>query len=240
MECYCEDGTPVYDEQLWDLAEEYNTNRMLGCATVCPCRLMAPRYRSKAQRWLDEANEMQRELAVEQQIIAERNKESERKAKEKEERKESKPGKWLFWTFTQPDTDKCAKRIIKAVQKTIKSKQINPVQYAYSIELTKSGTPHIHLRLFVEGYVDYRVPVGFNNGYDVKMLTERTVTGASNYIIKDDTKPTPEQLESWGVTSWFFRSENYSGPLPENASSSCESRSPEKEGLPSPSPDSPA
>lgn len=213
MECFCDSGIQVHDTNLWDMAEEYN------CSSInptCPCKLMAPRNRSWAQRQLDELYEMQRIHQIERQQLEERIASEKKKVEQAKEKKENQPGAWHFWTFTQPDTEpKEPKRMLKAVSKCLKSKQINAEQWAYSIELTQQGVPHIHLRLFCSGYVDYRVPVGFNNGYGVKTLREKTVTGSSKYIIKEETKPSPEKLAEWGLDSWFFKSENYSGPLPE-------------------------
>lgn len=208
MECFCDSGVPVHDTNLWDMAEEYNASQL---NPTCPCKLMAPRNRSWAQKQLDEHYEMQRELEVERQLMLE----AKVKQQKEKEAKESKPGNWYLITLTQPETDKTVKRRLECCKKVLVSKQVKAEQWAYSIELTEKGTPHIHIALFTYAYPEFRVISKFNDGHRVDVTREKM--NVKKYIIKSETKPTPENLAEWGMETWFFCSENYSGPRPEDA-----------------------
>lgn len=126
---------------------------------------------------------------------------------------EEKPGRWYFITFTQPDTDKTVEGLIKSTRKVLKSKMVSPEQWCYSLELTAKGTPHSHIRLFTDKYPEYKKIGAFNRGYRYEVQHEKMFVG--NYIIKAESKPTPELLATWGLDSWFFCSDNYSGPRPD-------------------------
>lgn len=125
---------------------------------------------------------------------------------------EERPGNWYLVTLTQPDTDKTVKDRIKAANKIIKSKQVSPEQWCYSLELTAKGTPHVHIALFTYKYPEYRVINKFNDGHRVDIQREKY--NVKNYVVKNETKPSPELLATWGLDSWFFCSNNYSGPRP--------------------------
>lgn len=126
---------------------------------------------------------------------------------------EERPGRWYFITFTQPDTDKSVEGLIKSTRKVLKSKMVSPHQWCYSLELTEKGTPHSHIRLFTDKYPEYKKIGAFNRGHRYEVQHEKMSCG--NYIIKEESKPTPELLATWGLDSWFFCSENYGGPRPD-------------------------
>lgn len=111
---------------------------------------------------------------------------------------------WYFVTLTQPDTDKTFTRLDKTVSRILKSKQVNATEWCYVRELTASGTPHIHMRLRVPAYLDFRVIKKFNDNYRIDVQLERQ--GCYNYLLEDKkVHPTGE---------WFYASKNYTGPLP--------------------------
>lgn len=126
---------------------------------------------------------------------------------------DDKPGNWYMITLTQPDTDKTIANRIKAAQKILKSKQVSPEQWCYSLELTAKGTPHIHIAVFTYKYPEFRVINKFNDGHRVDIQREKF--NVKNYVIKNETKPTEAMLATWGLDSWFYCSANYSGPRPE-------------------------
>lgn len=124
-----------------------------------------------------------------------------------------RPGNWYLITLTQPDTDKTVAKRILAAQKVINSKQVSPEQWCYSIELTAKGIPHVHIALFTYKYPEFRIINKFNDGHGVNIQREKF--NVRNYVVKNETKPTPEMLATWGLDTWFFSSPNYSGPRPE-------------------------
>jgi len=112
---------------------------------------------------------------------------------------------WYFVTLTQPDTDKTWTRIDKSVKRILNSKQVRPLEWCYVRELTSSATPHIHMRLRVPDYLDFRVIRKFNDNYRIDVQLERA--GCYNYLLQDDkVHPTGE---------WFYASKNYTGPRPD-------------------------
>jgi len=112
---------------------------------------------------------------------------------------------WYFVTLTQPDTDKTWTRIDKSVKRILKSKQVDALEWCYVRELTASGTPHIHMRLRVPDYLDFRVIRKFNDNYRIDVQLERS--GCYNYLLEDQkVHPTGE---------WFYASSNYTGPRPD-------------------------
>jgi len=113
---------------------------------------------------------------------------------------------WYFVTLTQPDSDKTWTRIDKSVKRILNSKQVRPLEWCYVRELTASATPHIHMRLRVPDYLDFRVIRKFNDNYRIDVQLERA--GCYNYLVQDDkVHPTGE---------WFYCSSNYTGSRPEN------------------------
>lgn len=130
---------------------------------------------------------------------------------------EDRPGNWYLITLTQPDIDKTIEKRIKAAKRVIKSKQVSPEQWCYSIEFTAKGTPHVHIALFTYKYPEYRIIKGFNDGYGVDIQREKF--NVKNYVVKNETKPSEEWLKANALDSWFFCSTNYSGPRPQTTPS---------------------
>lgn len=109
---------------------------------------------------------------------------------------------WFFITITQPDTNKDLDRIIKVTNKFIKSKQIEMIEYAYCLELTKTGTPHSHIRCKTHRkYLDAPKLKKLNDNYRIEIARE---TYGSNDYISDTNKSHPP-------VKWFYCSDNYSG-----------------------------
>jgi len=125
---------------------------------------------------------------------------------------DDRPGNWYLITLTQPDLDKTIDKRILAAKKIIRSKQVAPEQWCYSIELTQKGTPHVHIALFTYKYPEFRIIKSFNDGYGVDIQREKY--NIRNYVVKDETKPSPAHLATWGLEGWFYCSDNYSGPRP--------------------------
>lgn len=134
------------------------------------------------------------------------------KVKTKADKGVSDVGHWYFITLTQPATEKTPEKLLKNMKKILRSKQVEPEQWAYSLELHQNGTPHIHAMIFTYRYLEKRVISGFNGGYRVDCQRERFNCKA--YIVKDETKPTKQQLQEWNLNDWFFCSDNYSGSRP--------------------------
>lgn len=125
-------------------------------------------------------------------------------------------GRWYFVTYTQPDTDKTPDRLIRSCKRLLKSKAVSPTMWAYSIELTKTGTPHAHVRFFTNKYPDFKKCVGaFNDGYRYDCQSEKFNSG--DYLVKQESKPTKEWLDSVNLESWWYQSDNYNGATPESA-----------------------
>lgn len=141
----------------------------------------------------------------------------EKKSPDQSERRVSKktpaednPGRWYMITFTQPDTEQSPLELLQRTMKVIKSKMVSPNQWCYSLELTAKGTPHTHIRLHTDKYFDYKKIGNFNAGYRYDVQVEKFST--ANYVVKDESKPTPEWLASYGLDKFFWSSDNYSGP----------------------------
>jgi len=136
------------------------------------------------------------------------------KMKAPSEAKEDTGDHWYFVTLTQPDSDKTWTRIDKSVKRILNSKQVKPLEWCYVRELTASATPHIHMRLRVPDYLDFRVIRKFNDNYRIDVQLERA--GCYNYLVQDNkVHPTGE---------WFYSSQNYTGPRP------SEQETPREEG----------
>lgn len=135
------------------------------------------------------------------------------KAKKLED-KESKVGRWYFITFTQPDTITDPTDLLKRTRKVVTSKQVSAEHWIYSLELTEKGTPHTHIRLFSNKYFDYKKIGNFNNGfrYDIQPEKHR----CDKYIVKDESKPTSAWLATYGLDTYWWKSENYSGATPDS------------------------
>jgi len=124
--------------------------------------------------------------------------------------KEDGPGRWYLITFTQPDTLTEPMDLLKRTQKVIKSKMVSPNQWCYSLELTEKGIPHTHIRLHTDKYFDYKKVGNFNNGYRYDITAEKFTT--AHYVVKPESKPSPEWLASYGLTDCVWYSPDYSGP----------------------------
>lgn len=122
------------------------------------------------------------------------------------------PGRWYMITFTQPDTILEPHDLLKRTMKVIRSRMVSPNQWCYSLELTEKGIPHTHIRLHTDRYFDYKKIGNFNSGYRYDVQQEKFQTGF--YVVKEDTKPSDSWLSAYGLTGWFWSSENYSGPRP--------------------------
>jgi len=136
------------------------------------------------------------------------------KAPGKREKDDGVASRWYFITYTEHESVKDPTRVLKSALRCIKSKAVGATQWAYCLELTQTGTPHVHIRLNTEKYPDYKKCIGaFNDGfrYDVQM----DKGGTAAYVVKKETKPSPAWLASKGLDNWFFSSSNYSGPRPD-------------------------
>jgi len=136
-----------------------------------------------------------------------------------------KPGNWYLITLTQPELDKTVDKRIMAAKKVLRSKQVSPEQWCYSIELTAKGTPHIHIALFTYKYPEFRTIKSFNDGHQVDITREKF--NVRNYVVKNETKPSTAMLATWGLDTWFFCSPNYSGPKPIQESPATEINPPD-------------
>lgn len=126
---------------------------------------------------------------------------------------EEVPSRWYFITYTEHDSVKDPTRVLKSAARCIKSKAVAATQWAYSLELTQSGTPHVHIRLNTEKYPDYKKCIGaFNDGFRYDVQMEKGTT--AKYLIKEESKPSKAWLAQWGLDDWWHMSDNYSGELP--------------------------
>lgn len=112
---------------------------------------------------------------------------------------------WFFITLTQPDTNKDVQRIIKSTKKFIKSKQVQPLEWAYCLEDTQKKTPHSHIRLKTsKKYLDASKLKALNDNYRIEIQKEEH--GSDKYIA--------DESKAHSVDDWFVCSENYSGQRP--------------------------
>jgi len=131
--------------------------------------------------------------------------------KKVEEKLES-AGRWYFITFTCHETEKDPTRVLKSTTRLLRSKQVSPIQWCYSLELTEKGTPHTHIRLFSNKYFDYKKVGNFNDGFRYDVQKEKT--NCSKYIIKSESKPTDEWLKTYGLDTYFWSNDTYTGAKP--------------------------
>lgn len=136
----------------------------------------------------------------------------EAETKRKTEEKLESAGRWYFITFTCHESEKDPSRVLKATTRLLRSKQVSPIQWCYSLELTEKGTPHTHIRLFSNKYFDYKKIGNFNDGYRYDVQKEKM--NCSKYIIKEESKPSEEWLKSYGLDTYFWSSETYTGAKP--------------------------
>lgn len=131
---------------------------------------------------------------------------------EKKLKKKESEGRWFFVTFTRDDQSDDPAALLKRTEKLIKSKMVSASQWCYSLELTEKGIPHTHIRFESSKYFDYAKIKALNGGYRADVQPERY--GSAKYVVKDESKPTKEYLDKYGLEGWFFRSDNYTGILP--------------------------
>lgn len=144
----------------------------------------------------------------------------EAETKRKTEEKLESAGRWYFITFTCHESEKDPARVLKATTRLLRSKQVSPVQWCYSLELTEKGTPHTHIRLFSNKYFDYKKIGNFNDGFRYDVQKEKMNSG--NYIVKSESKPSKEWLKSNGLDSYFWASDNYTGARPTSSESEAD------------------
>lgn len=137
----------------------------------------------------------------------------EREKKRKEEKELDKAGRWYFITFTRPDTEKDPSAVLNSTRRLLKSKQVSPIQWCYSLELTEKGTPHTHIRLFSNKYFDYKKVGNFNDGFRYDIQPERS--SSAKYIIKEESKPPVDFLERYKLDRFVWQSDNYVQPADE-------------------------
>lgn len=127
--------------------------------------------------------------------------------------------RWYLITFTNKPTELDPYDLIKRTMKVVNSKQVSPLQWAYSIEIQPgTGTPHTHIVVESSKYFDWGKIKNFNGGRQANVQRERW--NVKNYAIKDETKPSKEWLSKYGLETWFFHSDNYKGPTPNESSES--------------------
>lgn len=187
---------------------------------LCPC--MAANPPAVLQRCCDEDLIFHQDEEFERQRFQAR-------SKPKKKTPDQRDGtRWYFITLTQPPTaNKTFEQLIKNTNNILSSRMVAPIEWVYSLEYQTNGSPHIHLRLQTSLYLDYGKIAKFNNngvrGSDRQYWRaeiEPEKWTSANYVVKEETKPTLRQLKDEGLDTWFFCSENYSGPRPENIFSS--------------------
>lgn len=171
----------------------------------CPCKPPTPLQ----IRCMTDTLTLAREARIEKARFYARS-ELLKKTPAKSVEKDEAPGRWYLITFTQPDTISEPLDLLKRTYKVIKSKMVSPNQWCYSLELTEKGTPHTHIRLHTDKYFDYKKIGNFNSGYRYEVQVEKFDT--SSYVVKSQSKPSPEWLATYGLTDCVWYSQNYSGP----------------------------
>lgn len=121
-------------------------------------------------------------------------------------------GKWFFITFTRDDQSDDPVALLKRTDKLVRSKMVSATEWCYSLELTQRGIPHTHIRLCSSKYFDYSKVKALNGGFRAEIEPERH--GSAKYVVKDESKPSKEYLEKYGLSGWFFQSDNYTGVTP--------------------------
>lgn len=184
---------------------------------MCVCEAIAAFRSNKMMLEFErEFKEYARRREVEAELALDR-------ARRKEEKLES-AGRWYFITFTRHESERDPSNVLKSTMRLIRSKQVSPIQWCYSLELTEKGTPHTHIRLFTNKYFDYKKVGNFNDGFRYDVQKEKM--NCANYIVKQESKPDENYLKNYGLENYFFCSENYTGPKPgeKNISSDLEEK----------------
>lgn len=133
------------------------------------------------------------------------------RVKIEKEHTEAEP-RWYFGTFTQPDTEVAPHQILSNTAKLIKSKMVEPIEWCYSLELTKQGIPHTHYAFLTHKYPEYKKIHKFNCS-KLKILwrsmTEpaRNASHAIRYVQKTETKPSDVWLVEHGITQTLWLSD---------------------------------
>lgn len=209
----CHHGV-VLNDQHWNAYEELYSRygRWNDVTSFCPCQAINP-PRWVISRW-DDQLELERVTRLEDARFV---------ASKKSPDHSVRDPQWYFATLTQPDNVSGCDQLFINVANIIKSKQVSPTEWCYSLELTTKGTPHIHMMFRTsKKYLDFGKIAKLNtNGlrgddrqhWRAEVQKDRGY--AQKYTIKDDSKPDQAWLEANGLNTWFFCSDNYSGPRPE-------------------------
>lgn len=171
----------------------------------CPCR--PP---SMLQiRSMEETIQLARDSRIERERFYEARLNARQKLPAPGVEKDPTPGRWYMITFTQPDTLTDPLDLLKRTQKVIKSKMVSPNQWCYSLELTEKGTPHTHIVVHTDKYIDYKKVGNFNAGYRYDIQQEKWTF--AKYVVKEESKPSEEWLARHGLTQFVWHSDNYTG-----------------------------
>lgn len=205
----CTEHTKVITQQAVDcwnkLRDIYGSSNLWD---TCIC-LADERYNSRFYRKTLDAQLVDDKLAnIEMERVALKTQEVVRK-----QVKECDDSRWYLITFTNKPTEFDPLDLLKRTKKVISSKQVSPIQWAYSLEIQPgTGTPHTHILIESNKYFDYTKVKNFNGGRVADIRKEKW--NIKNYIIKDETKPSKEYLEKYGINQWFWCSDDYAGPKP--------------------------
>jgi len=133
--------------------------------------------------------------------------------------KEVEDSRWYLITFTNKPTEMDPSDLLKRTMKVVKSKQVAPLQWSFALEIQpNTGAPHTHIVLESNKYFDYNKIKNFNGGRVADVQKERW--DIKKYPVKDETKPSKEWLSNYGLTQWFWCSDDYAGPRPGEISES--------------------
>lgn len=133
-------------------------------------------------------------------------------AESEKDRTEAEP-RWYFGTFTQPDTNTDPHEILKNTKKVIDSKMVSPIEWCYSLELTKKGAPHTHYAFLTKKYPEYKKIHAFNCS-KLRILQRSETNPARNaehairYVQKHQTKPSEEWLVENELKQTIWLSDN--------------------------------
>lgn len=119
--------------------------------------------------------------------------------------KDDSAGRWYFITFTTCPSNNDPHELLKRTKKVVNSKMVSPLRWCYSLELTESGLPHTHIRLFSKKYFDYKKVANFNDGLRAEVSKEKW--NSSKYTLKKDI--TEEYLSAHKLSGWFWNSPDY-------------------------------
>lgn len=132
---------------------------------------------------------------------------------QKQKVKEVEDSRWYLITFTNKPTELDPTDLLKRTMKVVKSKQVAPLQWSYALEIQpNTGAPHTHIVLESNKYFDYNKIKNFNGGRVADVQKERW--DVKKYPVKDETKPSKDWLSKYGLSTWFFCSDDYAGPRP--------------------------